>query len=62
MGTDSLPTEDEQFEAYKAAAETMQGKEVIIRTLDVGGDKDIPYLGLEKKTIRSLVSVQSDIV
>ena len=49
MGTDSLPTEDEQFEAYKAAAETMQGKEVIIRTLDVGGDKDIPYLGLEKE-------------
>ena len=49
MGTDSLPTEDEQFEAYKAVAETMQGKEVIIRTLDVGGDKDIPYLGLEKE-------------
>ena len=35
--------------AYKAAAETMEGREVIIRTLDVGGDKDIPYLGLEKE-------------
>lgn len=62
MGTDSLPTEDEQFEAYKAAAETMQGKEVIIRTLDVGGDKDIRISDWKKKTIRSLVSVQSDIV
>ncbi len=49
MGADKLPSEDEQFEAYKAAAETMQGREVIIRTLDVGGDKDIPYLGMEKE-------------
>lgn len=49
MGASELPSEDEQFEAYKAAAETMEGREVIIRTLDVGGDKDIPYLGLEKE-------------
>ena len=49
MGTSELPSEEEQFQAYKAAAETMEGREVIIRTLDVGGDKDIPYLGLEKE-------------
>ena len=49
MGADKLPSEDEQFEAYKKAAETMQGREVIIRTLDVGGDKDIPYLNMEKE-------------
>ncbi len=49
MGASELPSEEEQFQAYKAAAETMKGREVIIRTLDVGGDKDIPYLGLEKE-------------
>ena len=49
MDRDSLPTEEEQFEAYKSAAETMAGKPVIIRTLDIGGDKEIPYLGLEKE-------------
>ena len=49
MDRDSIPTEDEQFEAYKAVAETMKGKPVIIRTLDIGGDKDVPYLGLEKE-------------
>lgn len=49
MGASELPSEEEQFHAYKAAAETMEGREVIIRTLDVGGDKDIPYLGLEKE-------------
>ena len=49
MGASGLPSEEEQFQAYKAAAETMEGREVIIRTLDVGGDKDIPYLGLEKE-------------
>lgn len=49
MGASELPSEKEQFQAYKAAAETMEGREVIIRTLDVGGDKDIPYLGLEKE-------------
>ena len=49
MDKPHLPTEDEQFEAYKEAVETMAGKTVIIRTLDIGGDKDIPYLGLEKE-------------
>lgn len=49
MGADSLPSEEEQFAAYKEAAMTMQGREVIIRTLDVGGDKEIPYLGMEKE-------------
>ena len=49
MGTDTMPDEEQQFEAYKQAAEIMKGKEVIIRTLDVGGDKDIPYLGLTRE-------------
>jgi phosphotransferase system enzyme I (PtsI) len=49
MDNTHLPTEEEQFEAYKEAVETMQGRTVIIRTLDIGGDKDIPYLGLEKE-------------
>lgn len=47
MDATSIPSEDEQFEAYKLAAETLAGKPVIIRTLDIGGDKAIPYLGLE---------------
>ena len=49
MDREQLPTEEEQYQAYKQALETMGGREVIIRTLDVGGDKDIPYLGLEKE-------------
>ncbi len=49
MGSNHVPSEDEQFEAYKKAAITMGGKEVIIRTLDVGGDKEIPYLGMDKE-------------
>ncbi len=49
MDNTHLPTEDEQFEAYKEAVQTMDGRCVIIRTLDIGGDKDIPYLGLEKE-------------
>ena len=47
MDRDSMPTEEEQFEAYKEVAEKMKGKPVIIRTFDIGGDKDVPYLGLE---------------
>ncbi len=49
MDKDHLPSEDEQFAAYKEAASIMGGKPVIIRTLDIGGDKDIPYLGLKKE-------------
>ena len=49
MDRTALPTEDEQFEAYKAAAVILKGKPLIIRTLDIGGDKEIPYLGLEKE-------------
>ena len=49
MDRDRLPTEDEQFEAYKQASLIMKGKPVIIRTLDIGGDKEIPYLGLAKE-------------
>lgn len=46
MDRDTLPTEDEQFEAYRTAAQTMAGKPLIIRTLDVGGDKKLPTLEL----------------
>ena len=46
MDRDALPTEDEQFEAYRMAAQTMAGKPLIIRTLDVGGDKKLPTLEL----------------
>lgn len=49
MDRAALPSEEEQFAAYRAVAAQMQGKEVIIRTLDVGGDKDIPYLHMEKE-------------
>ena len=49
MDSETLPTEEEQFVAYKKVAENMNGKPVIIRTLDVGGDKDIKYLNLEKE-------------
>lgn len=49
MDRTSLPTEDEQFEAYKTAAVVLKGKPLIIRTLDIGGDKEIPYLGLAKE-------------
>ena len=49
MDRQDIPSEDEQFEAYKEVISRMQGKPVVIRTLDVGGDKDIPYLGLSKE-------------
>ena len=49
MDRTSLPDETVQYEAYYAVSKTMAGKEVIIRTLDVGGDKAIDYLGLEKE-------------
>lgn len=48
MDRDSVPSEDEQFESYKEVAIAMEGKPVIIRTLDIGGDKEIPYMGIEQ--------------
>lgn len=50
LNKDSIPSEEEQFYAYKIVAEKMQGKPVIARTLDVGGDKNIPCLNLPKET------------
>jgi phosphotransferase system enzyme I (PtsI) len=49
MGRDQLPTEEEQFESYKAVLEGMDGKPVVVRTLDIGGDKELPYLNLPKE-------------
>ncbi|PLR80707.1 phosphoenolpyruvate--protein phosphotransferase [Bacillus sp. V33-4] len=49
MGRDQLPTEEEQFESYKAVLEGMEGKPVVVRTLDIGGDKELPYLDLPKE-------------
>ncbi|MDO3662070.1 phosphoenolpyruvate--protein phosphotransferase [Bacillus sp. C28GYM-DRY-1] len=49
MGRDQLPTEDEQFDAYKTVLERMEGKSVVVRTLDIGGDKELPYLQLPKE-------------
>ena len=49
MGRDNFPTEEEQFEAYKAVLEAMGEKPVVVRTLDIGGDKELPYLHLPKE-------------
>ncbi|WDC83507.1 phosphoenolpyruvate--protein phosphotransferase [Caloramator sp. mosi_1] len=49
MDKDSLPTEEEQFEAYKAVLEGMGGRPVVIRTLDIGGDKKLPYLKIDEE-------------
>ncbi len=49
MDSTSIPKEEEQFEAYKKTVLKLGDKPLIIRTLDVGGDKDIPYLGLKKE-------------
>ena len=49
MDAKQMPSEEEQFESYKQIADTMKDKLSIIRTLDAGGDKDIPYLNLEKE-------------
>ena len=49
MDRDSLPSEEEQFQAYKAVAEAMGSQAVIVRTMDIGGDKDLPYMNLPKE-------------
>lgn len=49
MGRDQMPTEEEQYEAYKAVLEGMEGRPVVVRTLDIGGDKELPYLNLPKE-------------
>ncbi len=49
MNSNELPTEDEQYEAYKAALEGMNGKQVVVRTMDIGGDKELPYLPLPEE-------------
>ncbi|WP_208588064.1 phosphoenolpyruvate--protein phosphotransferase [Gracilibacillus suaedae] len=49
MGKNELPTEDEQFEAYKSVLEQMGDKPVVVRTLDIGGDKELPYLELPEE-------------
>ncbi|MDN4618809.1 phosphoenolpyruvate--protein phosphotransferase [Paenibacillus sp. PsM32] len=49
MGRDELPSEDVQFNAYKTVLEKMAGKPVVVRTLDIGGDKELPYLVLPKE-------------
>ena len=49
MHRDQLPTEEEQFIAYKEVVEAMDGRLVVLRTMDIGGDKDLPYLNLPKE-------------
>ncbi len=49
LASNDYPTEDEQFEAYKTVASAMEGKRVIIRTLDIGADKQVDYFQLEKE-------------
>lgn len=49
MGKNELPTEDEQYESYKSVLEQMGDKPVVVRTLDIGGDKELPYLDLPEE-------------
>ena len=56
MENDELPTEDVQFEEYKKVAQEMKGQPVIIRTMDIGGDKELPYLELPHEMNHSWVT------
>lgn len=60
LGRNSLPTEQEQFEIYRSAGEKMKGKKVIIRTLDIGADKNAPYLplGIEENPAMGLRAIR----
>ena len=49
MDSQDFPTEDEQFDAYKSVLEGMNGKPVVVRTMDIGGDKELPYFDLPKE-------------
>ena len=49
MDSHEMPTEEDQFEAYKAVLEGMNGKPVVVRTMDIGGDKELPYFDLPKE-------------
>jgi len=49
MGRDTLPTEDEQYEAYKSVLKKMNDKPVVVRTIDIGGDKEVPALNMPKE-------------
>lgn len=49
MDSEDFPTEDEQYEAYKAVLEGVNGQAVVVRTMDIGGDKELPYLQLPKE-------------
>jgi phosphoenolpyruvate-protein phosphotransferase len=49
LGRNTVPSEDEQFEAYRDMARALDGRPLIIRTLDIGGDKEVPYLNLPKE-------------
>ncbi len=49
MDRDALPTEEEQFAAYKAVAEACGSQAVIVRTMDIGGDKELPYMNFPKE-------------
>jgi phosphotransferase system enzyme I (PtsI) len=49
MDRDALPTEEEQFKAYKEVAEAMPAQPIIVRTMDIGGDKELPYMNFPKE-------------